>query len=68
MPSSTAGLNASRDRIRAALEAAKLLFELKTYPGVDHAFFNDERPEVYSPDAASDAWRRTLSFLRAHLR
>jgi len=41
--------------------------ETHTYPGTDHAFFNDARPEVYDADAAADAWRRTLSFLRAHL-
>jgi carboxymethylenebutenolidase len=50
------------------LRAAGKQIETHVYPGVDHAFLNDERPEVYSPDAASDAWRRTLSFLRAHLR
>jgi len=50
------------------LRSAGKEVEAHTYPGVDHAFFNDERPEVYSPDAASDAWRRTLTFLRAHLR
>ncbi|MDX6694095.1 MAG: carboxymethylenebutenolidase [Blastocatellia bacterium] len=26
----------------------------------DHAFFNDTRPEVYNPEAAADAWQRTL--------
>jgi carboxymethylenebutenolidase len=41
--------------------------ETHTYPGTDHAFFNDTRPEVYDADAAADAWRRTLEFLRAHL-
>lgn len=33
----------------------------------DHAFFNDTRPEVYSPDAAALAWSRTLAFLRREL-
>jgi carboxymethylenebutenolidase len=41
--------------------------ELFIYPGVDHAFFNDTRPEVYEPEAAQQAWTRTLSFLRGHL-
>src|ERR671916_1332028 len=26
----------------------------------DHAFFNDERPEVHSPDDAARAWERTV--------
>ncbi len=37
------------------------------YPGVDHAFFNDSRSDVYDADAAADAWRRTLEFFRAEL-
>jgi len=41
--------------------------ELFIYPGVDHAFFNDTRPEVYEAEAAQQAWTRTLSFLRGHL-
>jgi carboxymethylenebutenolidase len=41
--------------------------ETHTYPGADHAFFNDTRPEVHDPDASADAWRRTIEFLRANL-
>src|ERR1700752_2370479 len=41
--------------------------EVKIYAGADHAFFNDTRPEVYKPDAATDAWQRTIAFLRQHL-
>ena len=36
------------------------------YPGADHAFFNDTRPEVYNAEAAADAWQRTIKFLRQH--
>lgn len=38
------------------------------YPGTEHAFFNDERPEVHVKDAAELAWSRTLDFYRKHLR
>ena len=41
--------------------------ETHIYPGTDHAFFNDTRPEVYDADAAADAWRRTIEFFRRHL-
>jgi carboxymethylenebutenolidase len=41
--------------------------EFHTYPGADHAFFNDTRPEVYDPAAAADAWSRTVAFLRREL-
>ncbi|HEX6641446.1 MAG TPA: dienelactone hydrolase family protein [Thermoanaerobaculia bacterium] len=40
--------------------------ELVIYPGADHAFFNDTRPN-HKPDAAADAWRRTLELFRRHL-
>ena len=38
------------------------------YPGVNHAFFNDERPDAYDKSAAADAWKRTLAFFRQHLK
>ena len=41
--------------------------ETHIYPGIDHAFFNDTRPEVYDAEAAADAWRRTIEFFRKHL-
>jgi carboxymethylenebutenolidase len=39
--------------------------DFKIYPGTDHAFFNDTRPEVYNAQAAADAWQRTIQFLRS---
>lgn len=33
----------------------------------DHAFVNDTRPEVHSPENAALAWDRTLKFLHTHL-
>ena len=30
----------------------------------DHAFFNDQRPAVYNPEAAKLAWDRTLAFFK----
>ncbi len=41
--------------------------ELFVYPGTDHAFFNDTRPEVYNAEAAATAWDRTVAFLRSAL-
>jgi carboxymethylenebutenolidase len=37
------------------------------YPGTHHAFFNDDRPEVYDAHASVTSWARTLDFLRATL-
>jgi carboxymethylenebutenolidase len=41
--------------------------EFHTYPNAQHAFFNDERPEVYDAAAAADAWQKTLAFFRREL-
>lgn len=41
--------------------------EIRIYEEADHAFFNDARPEVYDPQAAEDAWQRTIQFFRQHL-
>jgi carboxymethylenebutenolidase len=41
--------------------------EFHAYPDADHAFFNDERPEVYDAGAAADAWSRTIEFFRREL-
>jgi carboxymethylenebutenolidase len=54
--------------VEAAIKKAGKQSEIHIYPGVDHAFFNDERPDVYNKAAADDAWRRTLAFFRQHLR
>jgi carboxymethylenebutenolidase len=54
--------------VDAAIKKADKQSEIHIYPGVDHAFFNDERPDVYDKAAAADAWRRTLAFFRQHLK
>jgi len=41
-------------------------YELHRY-SAQHAFFNEARPEVYDPHAATTAWQRTLAFLGRHL-
>jgi len=41
--------------------------QVVTYPNADHAFFNDSRKEVYNPQAAADAWKRTLELFRKNL-
>jgi carboxymethylenebutenolidase len=55
-------------QVDAEIKGAGKQSEIHIYPGVDHAFFNDERADVYNKAAAADAWRRTLAHFRAHLR
>jgi carboxymethylenebutenolidase len=63
-----ASVNAEvRKQLENQLKQAGIRFESHTYPGVDHAFMNDERPEVYDPATAEDAWRRAVTFLQREL-
>ncbi len=39
--------------------------EVFDYPGTLHAFFNNDRPEVFNAEAAKIAWERTVNFLTA---
>lgn len=41
--------------------------DIKTYQDAPHGFFNDTR-ESYRPDAAKDAWQRTLKFYSKYLK
>ncbi len=70
------GLYAERDGFVTPESARQLEQELKKlgksaeihiYLGVDHAFFNDQRPQVYNAEAARDAWQRVLKFFGKHL-
>jgi len=36
----------------------------RIHPDVDHAFFNDTRPEVHDPSASATAWQATLTLFR----
>jgi carboxymethylenebutenolidase len=52
--------------LEAALKQSQSKFELYRYDA-DHAFMNEQRPEVYNPAAAKLAWDRAITFLRKHL-
>jgi carboxymethylenebutenolidase len=56
------------ERLERILKKNKKVGEIKTYPGTPHAFFNDTRREVYHPEAAKDAWKRTLEFFTKYLK
>jgi carboxymethylenebutenolidase len=52
---------------KRAIEEAGGECTVYDYPGTHHAFFNDERPEVYDADASASTWARTLEFFRQRL-
>jgi len=50
--------------LEAQLQGLGKDVEFIVHPGVDHAFFNDTRPEVYDEETAARTWTQTLAFLR----
>jgi carboxymethylenebutenolidase len=54
-------VNATQPAAKAALDAAKLKYELITFSEADHAFFNDTGAR-FNPHAATEVWRRTLNW------
>jgi carboxymethylenebutenolidase len=56
----------SVEGFRGALERLRKDHEIHVYPGVGHAFANPTG-QNYNAEAAEDAWRKTLEFLRRHL-
>ena len=55
--------HALADQLRAMGKSV----EIVVYPGTDHAFFNDTRPEVYDAEASRALWERTVAFFRSQL-
>jgi len=55
------------EELRGILQREGKDFEIVTYPGAGHAFFNDTRADAYRPEAAADAFPRAVSFFRRHL-
>jgi carboxymethylenebutenolidase len=53
--------------VERTFQAGSVPYELYRYEA-QHAFFNEQRPEVYNPVAAETAWQRSLAFLNTHLR
>ena len=54
-------------KLEADLTSAGKRADFRVFDDVDHAFFNDTRPDVYDASAAAEAWTLTLNFLRAEL-
>lgn len=54
------------ERLRATLVRAPAPAEVVRYADAEHGFFCDERPS-HHPEAAADAWRRTLEWFDRHL-
>ena len=51
----------------AALKANNKKYTLHSYPGTQHAFFNDLGAARYNKEAADLSWQRTLAFFKEQL-
>ncbi len=62
------GITSKVPRLKAAMDKYKKSFEYHVYEGAKHAFHEDTRPDRYHPEAANDAWMKTLAFFAKHLK
>ena len=59
-------VNASKDALEQALKEAGITYQMKVYPGVNHAFHNDTG-QRYVEAQATQAWLDTLAWFEQHL-
>jgi len=59
-------VNGTRDAAEQALTDAGLVHELRVFPGVDHAFFNDTG-QRYDAEAAAQAYQAMIAWFDQHL-
>ena len=52
----------------AAMKKYNKSYTYKIYPGAQHAFFHDLRPDRYDAEAAKETWNRTLEFFNKYLK
>ncbi len=61
-------INKGLDATVAAMKKYNKPFDYKIYPGAKHSFMSDNRKSRYHPEAAKEAWSRTLVFFGKHLK
>ena len=57
----------SVQQLESDLKVAGVRVRTRIHLGVQHAFMNDTRPDVYDAQAAARAWSDSLAFFRAEL-
>jgi carboxymethylenebutenolidase len=60
------GVNATQAGYKQTLDAAKVSYEMHTYPGTKHGFHNNSTPR-YNEAQAKTAWERTVADFKKHL-
>lgn len=54
--------------LEAELKKRNAADEFIIYAGAPHAFFSDDRPQVYKKEAAEDGWKRCVAFFDKYLK
>jgi len=54
--------------LKQAAEEAGKNFELVSYPGTTHSFFNELQADVYHEESAKQAWEKTMEFVDKFLK
>ncbi len=54
---------ADRDKTKDSLIKSGIKYQEVVYEQSGHAFFNDQRPQVYNASAATDAWNKIVEFM-----
>jgi carboxymethylenebutenolidase len=60
-------ITSSKDAVEEQLRRSGAPYQVKVYPGVDHAFHNDTGPR-YDATQAAAAWLDTIDWFRQHVR
>jgi carboxymethylenebutenolidase len=61
-----ARINASMPQVEDALKKANKTYQMKVFPGVNHAFHNDTGANWNEP-ASLEAWKDAMAWLKTHL-
>ena len=62
------GITKGVPETEAAMKKYNKAYTYKIYPGAQHAFNNDTSSDRYHPEAAKEAWDRTLEFFNKNLK
>ena len=61
------GITSKVPELKKAMDQYGKSFEYHVYDGAKHAFHNETRADRHHPEAAKDAWMKTLAFFGKHL-
>jgi len=61
------GVNQDIPSTEEAMKKFNKPYNYKIYPGAQHGFYSESNPERYHPEAAKEAWSKTLDLFRKRL-